>query len=96
VSDRKTIRADSSITGAESDRGAFKTPGLHNVELHAPYMHDGSLPTLRAVIDYYDRGGGPRPGKSPFLMKIGLTEAEKRDLVSFLLSLTDTPAARTR
>jgi len=86
----------SSITGAESDRGAFKTPGLRNVELHAPYMHDGSLPSLRAVIDYYDRGGGPRPGKSPFLMKIGLTEGEKRDLVSFLLSLTDTPAARTR
>ena len=86
----------SSITGTESDRGAFKTPGLRNVELHAPYMHDGSLPTLRAVIDYYDRGGGPRPGKSPFLMKIGLTEGEKRDLVSFLLSLTDTPAARTR
>ena len=63
----KTIRAALPLTGAESDRGAFKTPGLRNVELHAPYMHDGSLPTLRAVIDYYDRGGGPRPGKSPFL-----------------------------
>jgi cytochrome c peroxidase len=59
-------------------------------------MQDGSLPTLRAVIDYYDRGGGPKPGKSPFIMKIGLTEGEKRGLVSFLLSLTDTSAVRAR
>jgi cytochrome c peroxidase len=59
-------------------------------------MHDGSLPTLRAVIDHYDRGGSPRIGKSPFIMKIGLTEGEKRDLVSFLLSLTDTSAVKAR
>ena len=59
------------------------------------YLFAACSSTLRAVIDYYDRGGGPRPGKSPFLMKIGLNEGEKRDLVSFLLSLTDTPAART-
>jgi len=85
----------SSITGAESDRGAFKTPSLRNVELPAPYMHHGSLFTLKAVIDYYDRGGSPRAGKSPFIMKIGLTEGEKRNLVSFLQSLTDTSAVRT-
>jgi cytochrome c peroxidase len=47
----------SAVTKQESDRGAFKTPGLRNVALHAPYMHDGSLGTLEAVIDYYDRGG---------------------------------------
>jgi len=79
-----------SITGVPTDRYAFKTPGLRNVALHPPYMHDGSLPTLQAVIDYYDRAGGPRPGKSPFIMKIGLTAAEKRDLIAFLNTLTDT------
>ena len=78
-----------SITHEEADRGAFKTPGLRNVTLHPPYMHDGNLPTLEAVIDYYDRGGGTRAGKSPFIMKIGLTADEKRNLIAFLRSLTD-------
>jgi cytochrome c peroxidase len=77
------------VTAIESDRGAFKTPSLRNVELHAPYMHDGSVPTLEAVIDYYDRGGDSRPGKSPFVMKIGLTVGEKRDVLAFLKALTD-------
>ncbi len=80
----------------ESDRGAFKTPSLRNVELHPPYMHDGSLSTLEEVIDYYDRGGSPRPGKSPFIMKIGLTDREKRDLLSFLKSLTDNSAVEEK
>ena len=80
------------MTAIESDRGAFKTPSLRNVELHAPYMHDGSLPTLEAVIEYYDRGGDVRPGKSPFVMKIGLTHGEKRDVVRFLRALTDKSA----
>src|SRR5947209_17893860 len=62
------------VTAIESDRGAFKTPSLRNVELHAPYMHDGSVPTLEAVIEYYDHGGDVRPGKSPFVMKIGMTQ----------------------
>ena len=55
-------------------------------------MHDGSLPTLEAVIDYYDRGGDARTGKSPFIMKIGLTQGEKRDLVRFLRALSDRSA----
>ena len=59
-------------------------------------MHDGSLPTLEAVIDYYDRGGDVRPGKSPFVMKIGMTQGEKRDLVSFLKALTDRSAVKAR
>ncbi len=80
------------VTAIESDLGAFKTPSLRNVELHAPYMHDGSLPTLEAVIEYYDRGGDVRPDKSPFVMKVGMTEGEKRDLVRFLRALTDRSA----
>jgi cytochrome c peroxidase len=75
------------VTQQESDRGAFKTPGLRNVALHPPYMHDGSLATLEAVIDYYDRGGNDKRGKSPFVLEIGLTLGEKRDLLAFLKSL---------
>jgi cytochrome c peroxidase len=64
--------------------GKFKVPGLRNVALTAPYMHDGSLPTLRAVIDFYDRGGG-----GAALKRLGLSAREKGDLVAFLESLTD-------
>ena len=83
-----------SVTHEEADRGPFKTAGLRNVKLHPPYMHDGNLPTLEAVIGYYDRGGGARPGKSPFIMKIGLTAGEKRDLTAFLRALTDESSPR--
>jgi len=64
--------------------GRFKVPGLRNVALTAPYMHDGSLPTLRAVIDFYDRGGG-----AGALKRLHLSAREKGDLVAFLECLTD-------
>ena len=69
-------------TGVEP--GKFKVPGLRNVALTAPYMHDGSLPTLRAVIDFYDRGGGRSA-----LKRLRLSAREKEDLIAFLESLTD-------
>src|SRR4051812_31668406 len=78
------------ITGVEADRNAFKTPTIRNVDLTAPYMHDGSLATLRDVIDFYDAGGGPQQPKSVLLRKLHLTEREKSDLVAFLESLTGT------
>jgi cytochrome c peroxidase len=81
------------VTRAESDRGAFKTPGLRNVALHAPYMHDGSIPTLEAAIDYYSRGGNDKRGKSPFVSEIGLTPEEKQDLAAFLKSLNSPTSA---
>jgi cytochrome c peroxidase len=80
------------VTQQEADRGAFKTPGLRNAALHAPYMHDGSLPTLEAVIDYYDRGGDDKKGKSPFMLRIGLTTEEKQDLLAFLKTLNGSVA----
>ena len=67
-------------------RGAFKTPGLRNVLLTAPYMHNGSLPNLEAVIEFYDRGGDVR--ESSELEPLGLTPGEKRDLIAFLGALT--------
>jgi cytochrome c peroxidase len=76
------------ITGVEADRNAFRTPTIRNVALTAPYMHDGSLSTLRDVIDFYDAGGGNQTPKSMLLRKLNLTEREKSDLVAFLKSLT--------
>ncbi len=76
------------ITLDPADRWKYKTPSLRNVALTAPYMHDGSLATLEAVIDYYDRGGIPNEGLDPRIRPLGLTEGEKRALVAFLESLT--------
>lgn len=76
------------VTSIESDRNAFKTPTIRNVSLTTPYMHDGSLPTLRDVIDFYDAGGGAQQPKSRLLRRLHLTEQEKTDLVAFLESLT--------
>jgi cytochrome c peroxidase len=73
--------------------GTFKTPGLRNVELTGPYFHNGGKATLMQVIDAYNRGGdfGARnqPVPDPTIKPLGLSEAEKFDLVAFLLALTD-------
>ena len=72
---------------------AFKTPTLRNVLDRRPYMHDGSLATLEAVIDYYDRGGdAKRPGLAPEMKSLALTPAEKQDLVAFMRTLTSADA----
>lgn len=67
----------------------FKTPGLRNVLLTGPYMHDGSLPNLEAVLDFYNRGGGTGPNKDNLMKPLGLSKSEIRDLIAFLASLTD-------
>lgn len=72
-------------------RYAFKVPTLRDVARRAPYMHDGSVPTLAAVVDLYDRGGIERPSRSPLIHPLGLTEREKADLVAFLETLTGAP-----
>lgn len=71
-----------------ADRWAYKTPSLRNVALTAPYMHDGSIATLEAVVAFYDAGGVDNPGKSALLAPLGLTAAERAALVAFLRSLT--------
>lgn len=75
------------VTGLREDTGAFKTPTLREVSKHAPYMHDGSLPTLRAVVEHYAMGGHPNPWRSPKVRKLGLSEAEKEALVAFMQAL---------
>jgi cytochrome c peroxidase len=89
------------MTGERRDMGRFRAPSLRNIAVTAPYMHDGSIPTLDAVIDHYARGGrlledGPFPGdgrlspfKSEFVTGFELNEQERADLLAFLESLTD-------
>ena len=90
------------FTGTASDMGRFRAPSLRNVELTRPYMHDGSVPTLEAVLAFYADGGrltasGPLAGdgrasplRSERLRHASLSAAEQQDLVAFLRSLTDT------
>jgi cytochrome c peroxidase len=74
-------------------RYAFKTPTLRDVARRAPYMHDGSVPTLATVIDLYDRGGIERPSRAAEIHPLGLTDVEKADLIAFLETLTGAAAA---
>jgi cytochrome c peroxidase len=68
---------------------AFKTPSLREVSRSAPYMHDGSLPTLEAVIDHYAHGIVARKTVAPELgRKLEFTAAERNELVAFLKSLS--------
>jgi cytochrome c peroxidase len=68
-------------------RHAFKTPTLRDVSRRAPYMHDGSIATLGAVIDLYDRGGIARPSRAEQIYPLGLSRQEKADLIAFLHTL---------
>jgi len=78
------------VSNSNSDRNAFRTPGLRHIALTPPYMHDGSKATLRDVLDFYNRGGD-RPGGGNKLSPLGLSESELDDLLAFLLSLTGEP-----
>lgn len=88
-------------TGLSEDMGKFRAPTLRNIALTAPYMHDGSIPTLEAVIDHYMSGGrdrtagyGERPSNSrkgidPLISGFELNAEERRQLIGFLKALTD-------
>jgi len=75
-------------TKEEKDKGAFKTPSLRNVAQTGPYMHDGSLKTLRAVVEFYAGGGSSNPHLDKQIKPLNLTGQERDDLVAFLESLT--------
>jgi cytochrome c peroxidase len=88
-------------TGRKEEMGQFRAPTLRNIALTAPYMHDGSVPTLKAVIDHYASGGRARAtnphaqrsetGAATDSLMTGfeLTSEERRLLVAFLHALTD-------
>jgi cytochrome c peroxidase len=77
------------ITGDSSDIGKFKVPSLRNVEITAPYMHDGSIKTLDDVVEHYRSGGAHHPNQSELIQGFELSELEKKQLISFLRSLSD-------
>jgi cytochrome c peroxidase len=78
----------SEVTGKREDRWKYRTPTLRNIALTAPYMHDGSILTLDAVVNHYNRGGATNsPGLSSLIRPLGLTLQERNDLVSFLKEL---------
>ena len=77
------------VTKDTADIGAFKTQGLRNVGITAPYMHDGSMRTLWDVMDHYNKGGEANPYLDGGIEPLALTQDEIDDVVAFLFSLTD-------
>ena len=75
------------VTGEDVDRGAFKTPGLREVHLRAPYMHDGSLATLRDVVVHYSEGEFQNPRLSDKMEVLNLTDEEIDALVAYMEAL---------
>lgn len=76
------------VTGEQHDIGAFRTPSLRDVERTAPYMHDGSIGTLREVVEFYNRGGRANENRDRLIIPLGLTSSEIDDLVAFLNTLS--------
>lgn len=83
-----TDRGREEVTHSRGDRYKFRTPTLRNVELTAPYMHDGAIKTLEDVMAYYNAGGSADPERDARIKPLGLTDDEKKALVAFLKSLT--------
>ena len=76
------------ITENPADRWKYKTPGLRNVELTAPYMHNGTLGSLMDVVEFYNQGGVDNLLLDKRIKPLGLSVQQKQDLVNFLKSLT--------
>jgi len=86
------------IVQTESMKGQFRTKSLRHVAKTAPYFHDGSMPTLEAVVRFYNEGGGTTgfPGvKDSLMVPLNLTDREILDLVAFLKALTGDPVPDT-
>ena len=77
------------VTRAPADMGRFRAPTLRNIALTAPYMHDGSVPTLEAAVRHYAAGGVASPLRRAHLKGFQITDAGVADLVAFLKALTD-------
>ncbi len=96
--DTAAIQSDTSVVGRflvtkkEMDVGSFKTPGLRNVLITAPYFHDGSQATLWDVMDHYNKGAGlHNPWLDEDIQPLALKESEIDDVVAFLATLTSAP-----
>ncbi|MEM6319033.1 MAG: cytochrome c peroxidase [Bacteroidota bacterium] len=80
------------VTNNPFDNGKFRAPTLRNIALTAPYMHDGRFQTLEEVVDHYNEGAHFADNLDPLIASkgLGLTEQQKKDLISFMHALTDT------
>jgi cytochrome c peroxidase len=76
------------VTQNPQDRWRYKTPSLRNVQLTAPYMHNGSIANLREVVEFYNRGGIANENLDPFIKPLHLSSQEVDDLTAFLGTLT--------
>ncbi len=88
-SDYSADSGQARITWLHADVGKFRVPTLRNIELTAPYMHNGSVATLDAIIDQYAAGGSGHENQSPLIKPFTLTDTEKFDLINFLKALSD-------
>jgi cytochrome c peroxidase len=89
------------LTNDPNDMGRFRPPTLRNIALTAPYMHDGSMDTLEEAVRFYERGGRKietgefagdgrlNPHKNGLVAGFQITDAQRQDLINFLISLTD-------
>ncbi|MFZ1371087.1 MAG: cytochrome c peroxidase [Ferruginibacter sp.] len=88
------------LTKKEADLGKFKTPGLRNVAVTAPYMHNGMFKTLEEVLDYYNDPKkiviDPLNIDETLKEPLGLTDREKQDIIIFLRTLTDKKYLKSR
>jgi cytochrome c peroxidase len=81
------------FNGNPNDNGKFRTPSLRNIELTAPYMHDGRFNTLEEVVAHYASGGPYSATRNAFLPQIRdihLTAKQQRQIIAFMKTLTDT------
>jgi cytochrome c peroxidase len=81
---------DGRLMDIGAGHGDFKTPTLREVARTSPYMHDGSLPTLDAVVDFYSDGGHQNPALDPEIRPLHLSASEKHAVLAFLQSLSGT------
>ncbi len=77
------------VTGSIYDNGTFRTPGLRNIALTGPYMHDGRFTTLEEVVTHYNSGGKYAENRNANIFKLGLSPDQEGALVAFLHTLTD-------
>tara|TARA_Y100000589_G_scaffold62282_1_gene53525 strand:+ start:315 stop:1301 length:987 start_codon:yes stop_codon:yes gene_type:complete len=77
------------LTNLHEDIGKFEVPSLRNIEITAPYMHNGSISSLEEVIEHYASGGKNHFNKSELITGFSITDEEKDNLIVFLKSLTD-------
>lgn len=80
------------VTRADADQHAFKTSSLREIAARAPYMHNGEVATLEAVVEHYVTGGVTRPSRSALIKPMALSRQEVQDLVAFMRSLSSPQA----